>query len=72
MTFPRLRALNARWRAVPPAALQLARIASALGLKPVAAARPQTTQEFMDAARATGMPVIEGRPDDPMLAFLDL
>jgi hypothetical protein len=71
MTFPRLRALNARWRDVPPPAMQLARIAAALGLKPAPRPQKQTAQEFMQSALAAGVPVIEGRPDDPMLAFLD-
>lgn len=71
MTFPRLRALNARWRDVPPAALQLARIAAALGLKPEAS-KPQSAQDFMRSAQSMGMPVAHQRPDDPMLAFLDL
>jgi hypothetical protein len=73
MTFPRHRALLARWREVPPAALQLARIAAAIGIKPSAqTAKPQTAQEFMQMAAKGGIPVLHGRPDDPMLAFLDL
>ena len=71
MTFPRWRALMARWRLMPPPALQLARIASAIGIAPPRDQAPQTARELVSAAPALGLPVVEGRPDDPMLAFLD-
>jgi len=66
-------ALAAAWRVHPPASLSLRRIAAALGLgqpdpKPVAA----TEHDAMQEALAAGLPVTYGRPDDPMLAFLDL
>lgn len=58
---------------MPPANVQLKRIALYLGLpdtKPV-----QTSARPVDAlqqAIAAGLPVMEGRPDDPLLDFLDL
>lgn len=71
MTFPRLRAMTARWRELPPAAMQLARIAAALGLK-TQPAQAETPETFVNKAQSLGMPVVQGRPDDPLLAFLDL
>lgn len=38
-------------------------------LEGAATTRPE---DALKEAIAAGMPVIEGRPDDPMLAFLDL
>lgn len=73
MTFPRHKALMARWRVLPPAAMQLARIAAAIGIKPAPEAQPvQSAQDFMKTAAAAGLPVMNHRPDDPMLDFLDL
>lgn len=59
---------------VPPAAVQLKRIALALGLPDT---RPVQTsahapQDVLREAAAAGFPVMEGRPDDPLLDFLDL
>lgn len=70
------------WREVPPAAIQLRRIASFLGLKPggePGAARMTTTtgqaalssaQDVAGIAALAGMPVIEGRPADPMFDLI--
>lgn len=74
MTLPQVDALVAHWRQVPPASQQLRRIALALGIaepKPVQASA-RTPQEALREAAAGGLPVFEGRPDDPMLAFLEL
>lgn len=62
----------ASWRAVPPVAIQLARIASAIGIKAAPdAPQKQSPQEFIQQVQSMGIPVMQGRPDDPMLAFLD-
>jgi hypothetical protein len=55
--------------------VQLKRIALALGLpdtQPATSAKPTTAEDAMRAALAAGLPVMEGRPDDPMLDLLDL
>ncbi len=72
------------WRDVPPAAVQLRRIASYIGLKsdvnasePVqtsASTRPATLSSFEEVAATAaqaGMPAFPGRPNDPMLDLLD-
>jgi hypothetical protein len=69
MTLPRLAALNRRWAEMPPAAVNLARIARFLGAAPAPAAKPQ---DPIAQARAAGIPLMEGRlPEDPLLGFLD-
>jgi hypothetical protein len=69
-------ALSAFWQHTPPAALQLRRIALALGIKlpePQRAGRSSNKpQDALQQAMAAGLPVMEGRPDDPMLDLLDL
>ena len=66
------------WRHTPPAALQLRRIALAIGIKPERSAAPaspdpeRAMDSAMEQARSIGMAVAHGRPDDPMLSFLDL
>lgn len=64
------------WRTVPPVSVQLKRIALFLGLP-----EPKTVQtsalktnsaDALQQAQAAGIPVFEGRPDDPMLDLLDL
>lgn len=68
MTLPRLAALTKRWKDVPPADIQLARIAAFLGIKPVAAIGGDPRIE----ARKAGIPLMMGRlPDDPDIGFLD-
>lgn len=59
---------------MPAPAVQLKRIAQFLGL-PDPKPRVQTSarpQDALQEAMAAGLPVMEGRPDDPMLDFLDL
>ena len=67
------------WQEVPPAAIQLRRIAQFLGLKQDAqpgrarmtpAAPPSSQQEVAMAAAMAGLPVFEGRPSDPMFDLL--
>lgn len=67
MTLPRLAALSRRWRDVPPAAVQLARIAHFLGAAPKEGAPRDPRQQ----AVAAGVPVASELPDDPHLGFLD-
>lgn len=73
--MPQVDALNALWDTVPPPAVQLRRIALYLGLpetkKPVQT-RALSAEEAIKEVMAAGIPVMEGRPDDPMLDFLDL
>lgn len=53
--------------------MQLKRIALALGIpEPRVQTPARTPQEALREAAAAGLPVMEGRPDDPMLDFLDL
>ena len=62
------------WQSVPPAAVQLKRIALALGIpepRPVQTSAHSPQDALREAANA-GLPIMEGRPDDPMLDFLDL
>lgn len=67
------------WREVPPAAVQLRRIASFLGLKEnaqpgaprmAASAQPSSPQDIASQAAMAGMPAFEGRPSDPMLDLI--
>lgn len=70
LTIPQLNAMNAHWAAVPPPCIQLKRISLALGLpdtKPAAPSRPTSERDALQEARSAGLPVMEGRPDDPML-----
>lgn len=84
--LPTYFALCEWWREVPPAAIQLRRIASFLGLKPggeLAAPRmasptsatatpttPSSAQDVAGMAALAGMPVLQGRPADPMFDLL--
>lgn len=73
MTLPQLNALTALWHQVPPPALQLKRIALALGIpEPRVQTSARTPQDALREAAAAGFPIVEGRPDDPLLDFLDL
>lgn len=67
------------WQEVPPAAIQLRRIAQFLGLKQdsqpgtarmATPATPSTQQEVAMAAAMAGMPAFDGRPADPMLDLI--
>lgn len=68
-------ALSAFWASVPPPAVQLKRIALFLGLpdtRPVQASARISPEDALREAMAAGLPVMEGRPDDPMLDLLGL
>lgn len=74
MTLPQANALSAFWAGVPPPAVQLKRIALALGLpdtQPPKAER-KAPEDALREAMAAGLPVMEGRPDDPMLDLIGL
>lgn len=54
--------------------MQLKRIALGLGLpdtRPVQASAA-APQDVLREAAAAGLPVMEGRPDDPLLDFLEI
>jgi len=76
VTLPQVDALGAFWASVPPAPVQLKRIALALGIPeatPPACTRSATPQQdAMQQALAAGLPAMEGRPDDPMLDLIGL
>lgn len=58
---------------MPPADAQLRRIALFLGLPDTAPKKAVSNPEdAIREAMAAGLPVSHGRPDDPMLDFLDL
>lgn len=73
-------ALCAWWQDVPPAAIQLRRIAAFLGIKPdaqpgtsrmaAASDSPSSEQDIAMAAAMAGLPAFNGRPDDPMLDLI--
>ncbi len=76
MTLPQVNALSAFWASVPPPSVQLKRIALALGLPDTTpahtSAQPTSAEDAMRMALAAGLPVMEGRPDDPMLDLIGL
>lgn len=75
MTLPQVNALAAFWQTVPPPAAQLRRIALYLGLpdpRPGAPPSSLTPEEAMREAMAAGLPVMRGRPDDPILDLVGL
>ncbi len=58
---------------VPPPDIQLKRISLFLGLPDTTPKRTtETPEDALREAMAAGLPVTEGRPDDPLLDFLDL
>ena len=75
MTLPQANALGRFWQSVPPAGVQLKRIALALGIpetRPAVQTSARSPEEAVREALAAGIPVMEGRPDDPLLDFLDV
>lgn len=70
-------ALQKAWQVVPPPALALLRIGAVLGIKPPsspprAIGKPMGAQDVLSEVAAMGIPIMHGRPDDPMLELLDL
>lgn len=75
VTIPQVEALSRCWVSIPPPAIQLRRIAQFLGIKDAAPDDKTKSKSETDLLRefsAAGIPVIEGRPDDPMLDLLGL
>jgi hypothetical protein len=75
VTLPQVDALAAFWASVPPPGVQLKRIALALGLpdtQPAPKPRAVKPEDALREAMAAGLPVFEGRPDDPMLDLIGL
>lgn len=64
------------WQHTPPVAHQLKRIAMVLGLpaspRPTTSSQSANSDDALREALAAGLPLFEGRPDDPLLDFLDL
>ncbi len=74
MTLPQADALAEFWASVPPPAVQLKRIALALGLPDTKPPQrgPVNAEDAMREAMAAGLPMMHGRPDDPMLDLIGL
>lgn len=76
LTLPDAYALSRYWQTILPTDLQLRRIAQYLGVPdvkpPERPSKPAPAQDLLRDALAAGLPVMEGRPDDPMLDLLDL
>ena len=72
MTLPQLDALANLWQQLPPAAVQLKRIAQWLGIKDPAPLKLDKTSanDALMEAQAAGMPVLQ-KPNDPDLQFLE-
>lgn len=73
VTLPQVHALSAYWRQQPPMVVLASRLCRYFGID---VSLPQTRiatspHESMREALAAGLPVFDGRPDDPDLAFLD-
>lgn len=75
--LPTYQALSAWWEAVPPVPMQLRRIAQYLGLPsdtPASASRAtppaSSPEDAMQAAAMAGLPVMQGRPADPLLDLI--
>lgn len=72
MTLPQVDALMRFWAHTPAPALALKRLSLFIGLKPVEPpVVAKTADEATQQARDAGMPVMEGRPNDPVLDMLD-
>ncbi|MDP3650525.1 MAG: hypothetical protein Q8R67_02470 [Rhodoferax sp.] len=79
--LPTYVALCEWWQEVPPAAIQLRRIAQYLGIKQDAQpgtarmaapeiSKPSGEQDVAMAAAMAGIPAFDGRPNDPMLDLI--
>lgn len=75
VTLPQVRALSVYWRQQPPMVVLASRLCRYFGIEVSAKPEPKrasTAQEALEQARAAGLPITEGRPDDPMLDLLEL
>lgn len=80
VTLPQVEALSRFWSHTPPVAIQLRRIARFLGLpdmpsaavaKPEVPDRPRSLGADLHELSQMGLPIMQGFPNDPMLALLD-
>lgn len=75
VTLQIVTALNAFWDHTPPPCIQLKRIASALGIEQKTAPTPikkQDEPQDLSELLGAGLGITQGRPNDPMLDFLDV
>ena len=68
LDIPRLLALNAHWSRLPPPALQLARIAAAIGLKSDAVPAAPTTPAAQEEQAGSLMEMFPTAPAQPFLS----
>lgn len=75
VTLPQVRALSVYWRQQPPMVVLASRLCRYFGIEVSAkpdTPRATTVDDAVEQARAAGLPVMQGRPDDPMLDLLEL
>jgi hypothetical protein len=72
VTLPQAHTLTLLWRSLPPPAMQLKRIALALGIPEPVQTSTKPSADALREAMTAGLPVFEGRPDDPMLDLLGI
>jgi hypothetical protein len=75
VTLPQVHVLQTFWQHQPPMVVLAGRLCRYLGIDVGTAAKPAPItkpQEAMQELAKNGFPVMEGRPDDPMLDLLDL
>ncbi len=77
VTLPQVQVLQAYWRTQPPMPVLAARLCAYFGIKvgeepKRKAVKATSVHDVMRDAIAAGLPVMQGRPDDPILDFLDL
>lgn len=78
MSLQQVNALTKFWQHSPPAYIQLRRIGQFLGLetpKPPAELTqesPEIDQKAIHNIQSAGLGAFEGKPNDPMLDFLDV
>lgn len=74
VTLPQVNCLSEYWQRQPPMVILASRLCRYLGIevgaKPKVVAK--SSEDAMREAMTAGLPVANGRPDDPDLAFLDL
>ena len=74
VTLPQVHALMTHWRLQPPLVVLAGRLCRHFGVDVSLAPAPvaATPQDALKQAQQAGLPIAEGRPDDPLLDFLDL
>lgn len=73
VTLPQVRCLSNYWKRQPPMVILASRLCRSLGIEVGAAPKvvAKTPEDALHEAMSFGMPVNQGKPDDPDLAFLD-